>query len=77
VSIPFFRAKRKVDEELSKIKKLNPFQTYMAIMKGYVGVGMLNTSKAFANGGYIASPIMIICSAILTTICAQKLIRIG
>jgi proton-coupled amino acid transporter len=66
-----------VDEEISKIKKLNPFQTYMAILKGYVGVGMLNVSKAFANGGYVASPIFIICSAILTTICAQKLIRIG
>jgi proton-coupled amino acid transporter len=49
----------------------------MAILKGYVGVGMLNTSKAFANGGYVASPIMIICSAVLTTICAKKLIHIG
>ena len=53
------------------------FQTYIALIKGYMGACVLFTPKAFANGGYIFSSVALMFSGYITTICALKLIRIG
>ena len=53
------------------------FQTYVALVKGYVGACVLFTPKAFANGGYLFSPIALFLSGFFTTICALRLIKIG
>lgn len=53
------------------------FQTYIAVIKGYVGACVLFTPKAFANGGYLFSCIVMIISGIITSVCAVKLIRVA
>ena len=56
---------------------MTAFQTYIALIKGYVGACVLFTPKAYANGGYLFSTFAIFFSGWFTTICAVKLIKIG
>lgn len=49
----------------------------MAIVKGYIGVGILGSAKAFSNGGWCFSLIVLIICGALTSICSLKLIKVG
>ena len=57
--------------------KLSTCETFFALLKGYCAVGIIYAPKAFQNGGFIFSPIVLIISGILSTICAIKLINVG
>jgi hypothetical protein len=57
--------------------KLGPFQTYLALIKGYCAIVILLIPKAFLNGGYIFSPLVLLFSALLTGWCAIKLVDSG
>ena len=62
----------------TKIKrKLSPFETYIALLKGYCAVAILLMPKAFANGGWAASAALEIAAAVITTACAAKLVQAG
>ena len=56
---------------------MNWFESYIAIIKGYVGAGILFLPKSFSNGGIIWSSFVLCFSGWITTLCAIKLIRIG
>lgn len=56
---------------------LSPFETYIALIKGYSAMTILLLPKAFANGGWLASSVFLIVSGIVTTSCAIKLVEAG
>jgi proton-coupled amino acid transporter len=60
--------KRKVKEEKIKaeIPKLNTFQTFMTLIKGFVCSGILYMPKGFVNGGYMFTSVMMVISGFIT-----------
>ena len=62
-----------VGVELEESKKMTPFQAYFALLKAYCAINILLLPKAFKNGGYILSPIALICSCIFECTCAIKI----
>jgi len=65
-----------VETEVSKkIKKLTPFGTYMSLMKGFIGTGILYLPKNYRNGGWLWSLICMISSFFLTLYCAFRLLE--
>ena len=66
------------EKELQKMKKkMTPFETYIALLKGYCAISILIMPKAFLNGGWAASMGMELVAAAATTICALKLVQAG
>ena len=63
-----------VDTQVKMIDKLSPLQTFLALVKGYCAIVILLIPKAFMNGGYVFSPVVLLLSAILTGTCAIKLV---
>jgi hypothetical protein len=41
------KKKLRIDKKTEKLKKMSPFETYMALVKAYIGVGILGAPKAF------------------------------
>ena len=56
---------------------MNAFETYIAVIKGYVGAGVLFIPKNFSNGGWAFSSACLVLSCWISTLCAIKLIRMG
>jgi len=77
LSTTFSRWRAVETSVVDKVKKLSPFETYIALVKGYVSLSLLTMPKAFANGGYIFSPICETFTAVLTTYCVSKLVNVG
>lgn len=77
MNVPFLKNKLRIDKKTSKITKMNPFQTYMALIKAYVGIGILGAPKAFDNGGMALTTISLMVAGFLSSLCALKLIRVG
>ena len=68
----------RVTEKISnKIKKLTPFETYIALIKGYCVMTIIMIPKGFQTGGWLVSGIMLAISGILTTVCVTKLVESG
>jgi amino acid permease len=57
--------------------KLNQFETYIALIKGYCAILILFLPGAYMQGGYVTSTVLMIVSAIVTTVCVSKLVRVG
>jgi len=57
------------------VKLLGPWATAFTIFKGFVASSILYMPKNFINGGYIFSPIALICSLLLTIHCAKLLLN--
>ena len=53
------------DAKRKKVKKMNNVQTFFALCKNYCAINILLTPKAFTNGGYIVSPIVMIIACTL------------
>ena len=73
ISVEISRARRKTKPSF----KLTPFETYIAVIKAFCGTMIMFIPKAFYNGGYLVSPILLLCSLTLTTICMLKLVKVG
>ena len=66
------------EQEINQVKqKMSPKETYVALLKGYCAITILMMPKAFLNGGWAASAAMQIGSAVITTVCAIKLVQAG
>jgi len=63
-----------VEEMEPQPKKMNAFETYVAIIKGYCALMVLVLPRAFERGGYVLSPIIMICSSAVQVTCALKLV---
>lgn len=66
-----------VETQVAKVRKMDAFQSFVAIIKGYCGSVILFFPKAFGNGGWLFSCIALLISSIFTTVCALKLVRTG
>lgn len=55
------------------MKKLTPFETYIAIIKGYCALSVLLVPKAFVNGGWGISAIFLFFSGVISLIACLKL----
>lgn len=56
---------------------MNMFQAYFALLKAYCAINILLLPKSFRNGGYVLSPITLICACIFEGTCAIKLSQCG
>ena len=56
---------------------MSPFQTYIALIKGYCVLGVLLGPKAFLNGGWGISNIFMITSGALSLYATLKLVDVG
>ncbi len=45
-------------------RKLSPFETYIALLKGYCAIAILIMPKAFQNGGWAASALLEVAAAV-------------
>ena len=64
--------------EINKVKrKLSPFETYIALLKGYCAIAILVMPKAFVNGGWAASALLEVGACVITTVCAAMLVQAG
>ena len=56
---------------------MSPFETYIALIKGYCVLLVLILPKAFANGGFIASGFLLIISGFFSAASACLLAEAG
>ena len=56
---------------------MSDLQTFIALVKGYCSIFILFLPRAFVMGGYLVSPLLMACSAMLTSLCVVKLVRVG
>ena len=70
--------KRRIKEEKVKkeVKKLGTMASFLTLFKGFVCTGILYLPKAFINGGYLITMIMMVLSAVLTIYCATLLLAV-
>lgn len=70
--------KRRIKEEKVKgaVQKLGPCATFLTLIKGFVCTGVLYLPKAFINGGWAISIVMMVLSAFLTIYCAFLLLEV-
>ena len=59
------------------VQKLTPFDSYIALLKGYCILSILFLPKAFANGGWGVSQMFLIFSGVLSLIACLKLVDAG
>ena len=69
----------KFEQEEVDVKKakMNAFETYVAIIKGYCALMILVLPRSFQNGGYAMSVAVMGVSAYIQYICALKLVKAG
>ena len=77
LSTSFARHAEKSRQETKTIKKLDPSETFIALLKGYAALAYLYMPIAFSTGGWAVSTGMLTLCAVVTGICACKLIDVG
>lgn len=73
----FMRNVKRLDLQREKVKKLSPFGSYIALLKGYSVLSIMFLPKAFVDGGWLTSAIFLACSGIINCIGCAKLIDTG
>jgi hypothetical protein len=68
------KQRKALEKQVSKVRKMDATETFIAIIKGYCGAVILFTPKAFAKGGFLFSSLTMVVSGIFTTFCAKKLV---
>lgn len=77
LSTSFAKKRAITARQTEKIKKLTPFETYIALIKGYCAIVILFLPSAFLSGGWGMSTIILFTVAFLTTVCTLKLVESG
>ena len=57
--------------------KLSPFEVYIALVKGYCVILILIIPRAFVTGGWLMSAVLMMCSGVVSTVCANCLVQAG
>jgi hypothetical protein len=76
-AVPIHDEDGNVIETKVKSEKMSRMQTFFAMLKCYCAINILLTPKSFANGGFLLSPIALVCASVFQTICAIKLSQCG
>lgn len=71
------KVKRSEFQRQKIVKKLSPFGSYIAVMKGYAALSILTLPKAFVDGGWLISGIFLTLSGIINCIACVKLVDTG
>ena len=66
-----------ISEESASEKLLSPFEVYIALVKGYCVILILIIPRAFVTGGYIMTAILLMVSGVISTLCANLLVKAG
>lgn len=74
INSSIIRNRKRIKKETANLDRLTPFESYIACIKGYVGVSLLFIPKAFGNGGIVFSVCCVCFSCLITTVCGVKLI---
>ncbi len=61
--------------EIQQVKKLGPYATYFALLKGFVAIGFLWMPKNCLNGGWLFSFFSMALSFTITYYCLVKLLQ--
>jgi len=56
---------------------MTAWETYIALIKGYCCIVPLMMPRAFMQGGYVFSPVVLIASCFITSFAALKLVKVG
>jgi solute carrier family 36 (proton-coupled amino acid transporter) len=56
---------------------LTSWETYITLLKGYIACGILYGPKAFQNGGWLFSSIIMIFSGVFSAMCSIMLVNVG
>jgi solute carrier family 36 (proton-coupled amino acid transporter) len=64
------------EKEVNEIPKLSPLKTYITLIKGFIGSGILYLPNSFLAGGYGFSTIAIIFSCVLSMYCVTLLLDV-
>lgn len=54
---------------------MGPFRTYVSLIKGFVGTGLLFLPHEFKNGGWLFSGVALFLAYVYTTISLLKLVE--
>ena len=73
----FIKKVKRYDHQRQKVKKLSPFESYIAVLKGYCVLSILLLPKAFYDGGWLISPSFIVFNGVLSCIACIMLIDTG
>lgn len=68
--------KTEIDLELGFVQKLSPFQAYVSLVKAFCCTGVLYLPKAYVNGGWLMTSIMLAISAMVSYYCGILLIDV-
>ena len=77
MSMSFVHKVKKFERQREQVKKLTPFQTYIALIKGYSMLSIMLVPKAFADGGYGMSSIFAVFSGCISCLGACMLVDVG
>ena len=73
----YLREKKIQKYTTAMVTKLSPFETYIAIIKGYCAMLILFLPSAFKNGGWAMSTFLMFGSGMLSYVCAAMLVEAG
>ena len=66
-----------LEQEPNVIKKMGTFKTFFAGIKAYCAITVLLLPRSFANGGYILSPLAMVCACFFESFCAARLATVA
>ena len=69
--------KNTLHSDRRKIRKVSDFGIFFGLLKGYCALSLLVFPKAFSNGGYLFSPIVLIFFMGLTICTTNMLVKCG
>jgi amino acid permease len=73
----FIKQRKLQRYQMAHVTKLTPFETYIAVIKGYCAILILFIPSTYVNGGWGMSSFLFLFAAIISTICVVKLIEAG
>ena len=56
---------------------MSPFETYVAVLKGYCAILILFIPSSYVNGGWAVSSVLFLGAGIISTVCVLFLIQVG
>ena len=77
LSCTFDQRAHSAEKQADSGRKMSSGEVYIALLKGYCASVVLMMPKTFQNGGLGVTPIFIITSAVLSSICIGKLVDAG
>lgn len=76
-STSFIKYRKVQKYQIAQVTKLTPFETYIALIKGYCAILILFIPSTYVNGGWGMSTLLFIFAAWISTVCVIQLVEAG